>query len=59
MDLSEPGELDRRTWRWFQSRLFGLTAESRTWRHLTGGQAAGDDEASIEDADRALGVDRE
>ena len=31
MDLGVPGVLKRRTWRWFQARLFGLSADSRTW----------------------------
>ncbi|GAB2964508.1 hypothetical protein [Saccharothrix stipae] len=58
VDLAVPGEIDRRTWRWFQGRLFGLSPESRTWRHLTARQAPAD-EVGIEEADAALGVIRE
>jgi len=58
VDLSLPGELDRRTWRWFTVRLFGLSLDSRTWRRLLGdGQQA--EEASLDEVDAALGVDRE
>jgi len=56
VDLSQAGEVDRRTWRWFQCRLFGLPPESRTWRHLLRQPEA--DEADLAEADAALGIVR-
>jgi hypothetical protein len=43
--------LDRYTWRWFTTRLFGLSGESRTWRKL------GEAHRASADADTDLGPD--
>jgi hypothetical protein len=51
--------LDGKTWRWFTVRLFGLSLESRLWQTLLGNRKAAEDEASIDEADRVLGVTRE
>ncbi|GGQ38646.1 hypothetical protein [Streptomyces mutabilis] len=35
LDLNDEQLLDRRSWRWFQTRLYGLlSAESRIARHF-------------------------
>ncbi len=59
MDLAEPRVLDRKTWRWFTARLFGLSLESRTWRRLLGEQREQTEEASTDEVDAAFGVERE
>lgn len=51
--------LDGKTWRWFTVRLFGLSLDSRLWQKLLSKSKAEEEEASIEDVDRALGVTRE
>lgn len=51
--------LDGRSWRWFTTRLFGLSLESRLWQTLLGKAKADEEEVSVEDADRAFGVVRE
>lgn len=58
MDLSLPGEWDRRTWRWFCVRLFGLTLESRTWQRLLAKHRPAEQEASLDEIDAAFGIDR-
>ncbi|MBE1471367.1 hypothetical protein [Kibdelosporangium phytohabitans] len=59
VDLSDPSAGKRYTWRWFEVRLFGLSADSRTWRKLTGDRGKSEPETSIEDLDRELGITRE
>lgn len=58
MDLVD-GVLDRRSWRWFTVRLFGLSMQSRTWQRLGSELATGDGDADLAEADRMLGVARE
>lgn len=60
MDLSLPGEWERRTWRWFKARLFGLSVDSRTWRRLLADrQQVAEEEAGLDELDAMLGIDRE
>jgi hypothetical protein len=58
VDLADAAVLDGRTWRWFTVRLFGLSLESRTWQRLLG-ERQQPEEASLDEADEAFGVDRE
>lgn len=52
--------LNGKTWRWFTTRLFGLTLDSRLWQALlvkpkTDAEVVDD----MDEVDRAMGVERE